>query len=188
MKRTTIALCCTLLTAGCSNSMEKVHFFDRQLLPKQELYDATILRSRAGKIQSELTAPHISQYESPEAKTIYPKGVTLHFYDSEGDSTFSLKANYAMSWDKQGILMARDSVVIVNYESGDTIYLQDIVWNQTERRIFSNHPLHSKNGQRITYGDSFHSDEEFEHLQIVNQRGTIVIDEDEEENDNQINP
>ena len=42
-----------------------------------------------------------------------------------------------------------------------------------EHRVFSEHPLRSKNGQRITLGDSFESDDEFKEPHIIHQRGTI---------------
>ena len=62
-------------------------------------------------------------------------------------------------------------------EYGKTIYLKDITWKSDEDLIFSNHPVRSVNGQRITYGDGFVSDQRLENLHITRQRGIIEFQE-----------
>jgi len=163
---------------GCTNSIEKVKFFDRQSLPRQTLSQAVIVRSQYGRVQSAICAEAIEQYDNPEAKTIYPKGIDIVFFADAGDTNGSLHADYAVSWDTRNVMLARDSVVIINYRSGDTIYLQELVWNREEGRIFSNYPLHAHNGPQVTFGDSFHSDDSLKNMQIVNQRGVFVLEED----------
>lgn len=172
------ALLFPLFISSCSNDMEKVKFFDRQSLPSQTLSNALVYRSAEGVLQVEVKAPSINKYEVPQPKTIYPQGVEVSFYGQGQTVDVNMKARYAVSWDDKGIMMARDSVVVVDFRSGDTIYLQNIIWNQNEHRVFSNQPVRAKNGQCITIGDSFHSDESFHNLQIVNQRGIIEMKEE----------
>lgn len=169
-----------LLGTGCSSNIEKVKFFDRKVLPQQTLTNAEILRSQNGHVQSVIHAATIEQYNEPEAKTLYPKGIEIFFLSNMGDTNASLRANYAVSWDKSGVMMARDSVVIINYPTGDTVYLKELVWNREEGRIFSNYPIEAHNGPQVTLGDSFHSDDSMHHMQIVNQRGVFVLEEEEE--------
>lgn len=170
---------CSLLLAGCTNSIEKVHFFDRKSLPHQTLEDAEIVSSRRGHVENALTAPAIEQYEAPDSRTVYPKGIKLVYFSDNGDTSVTLQAQYAISWRDNIVLMARDSVVIINYDTHDTVYMDDIAWNREEGRVFSNHPIQVHNGPQVTYGDSFHSDDSLKHMQIANQRGVIVIDNDE---------
>ena len=177
--RTLLIPLCTLLFAGCTNSIEKVRFFDRKVLPQQALTNAQILRSQRGQVQSAINAPTIEQYNEPDARTIYPNGIYVVFFSDEGDTNGSLSAHYAVSLDQPGVMLARDSVVIINYQSGDTVYLQELVWNREAGRIFSNYPLEAHNGQQVTYGDSFHSDDSLHHMQIINQRGIFVLEEDQ---------
>ena len=61
--------------------------------------------------------------------------------------------------------------------SGDTIYLEDIIWRNDDDIIFSNHPVRSVNGHRVTYGDGFSSDERLENLHISHQRGVIEFND-----------
>lgn len=172
-------LCVVLLAGavGCSNSMDDVSRFERQAPPDQELRQAHIWRSEYGKLQLELTAPVIRQYRSPDTRTLYPEGVDLTFYTDEREKKTFIHAEKAISYDDKNLLKASDSVVVIDYAGGDTIYLEDIIWNSNEDIIYSNHAVRSVNGNRVTYGDGFVSDENMENLRIRHQRGMIEFED-----------
>lgn len=169
-------ICCIV---GCGNDIEKVKMFERQELPDNTIKQARIQRSENGKLQMLMWAPIVEQYSKPEAKTEYPQGIFARFYDGYNKPTATLKARYAVSYDRRDAIMVRDSVVIIDLQRGDTVYLQNLTWNQMEHRVFSDKPVWSKNGDRVTYGDSFESDDEFRAPLIVHQRGTLEWTEEE---------
>lgn len=171
------ALVFMMLALGCANDMQDIHLFDRQTLPDQEIRNAHVRRSESGKLQMELDAPLIRQYHEPTSKTIYPQGVSLRFYGSDRVLKTALTARYAISLDDKEMMEARDSVVVIDYGSGDTVYLDNIIWNSNEDRLYSNRPVKAVNGNRITYGDGFVSDGRMENLRVVRQRGTIEFNE-----------
>lgn len=169
-----------LLLSACGNDIEKTKMFEPQTLPESTVKNAKIQRSEYGKLQLVMRAPLIEKYSTPEEKTEYPKGVVMYFYDGYNKPTGILRARYAVSLDKRETMMVRDSVVIIDLQRGDTIYLQDLTWNQMEHRVYSQNPLRTKNGPRVTYGDKFESDDAFQAPIIFHQRGTIEWKEDEE--------
>lgn len=157
--------------------MSEISRFERQTPPDQEVKQAHIRRSERGRLQVELDAPLIRQYKEPAARTIYPQGVELRFYDENRNIKSSIRADKAVSYDDRNIMKATDSVVVIDYASGDTIYLDDIIWRDNEDVIFSNHPVRAVNGNRVTYGDGFVSDEQMTNLRITRQRGVIEFEE-----------
>lgn len=157
--------------------MNEISRFERQTPPDQEVKQAHIRRSERGRLQVELDAPLIRQYKEPAARTIYPQGVALRFYDENRNIKSSIRADKAVSYDDRNIMKATDSVVVIDYASGDTIYLDDIIWRDDEDVIFSNHPVRAVNGNRVTYGDGFVSDEQMTNLRITRQRGVIEFEE-----------
>ncbi len=167
------------VATSCSNDMETIRFFEKKEMPLQTLSNAELLRSKDGNVQVRLKAPEINKYDGENPRTEYPKGVQLYFYDADKKVKSSLSAKYAIDWEKKKIMQARNNVVIIDYQTGDTTYMETIVWDRNERRIFSNNPLMSKNGQRVTYGDGFVSDEKLENPRILRQRGTIEWVDDE---------
>lgn len=162
---------------SCSNDIEKVQFFDRKDLPSQMVTKAHVIRSDSGKKQLVLEAPCIEAYEKPERKTVYPKGLQIHFYDNTNALKAYIRAGYGISLDDRELMEIRHNVVIIDYRTGDTSYLENLVWNSGEGRIYSNNPVRSVNGQRVTLGDGFESDDNFETPQIIHQRGTVLINE-----------
>lgn len=157
--------------------MKDISRFDRQDPPAQSIRDARVWRSEYGRLQLELDAPAIVQYRQPDTRTHYPQGVFLRFYDEDRQFKMSIRANKAVSYDDQDILYAKDSVVVIDYTNGDTIYLEDITWKSKEDVIYSNRPVRAVNGARLTFGDGFVSDANLTNLRVKRQRGTIEFEE-----------
>ncbi len=170
----------SLLSTACSNDMEHIKFFNKKEIPLQTLSNTELLRSKNGVVQVRLTAPEICKYDGDKARTEYPKGVKIDFFDANKKIRSSLSAKYAIDLERSNQIIARNNVVVIDYQTGDTTYMETLVWDRNEKRIFSNHPLMSKNGQRVTYGDGFISDEKLENPRILRQRGTIEWVDDEE--------
>ncbi|MBR4774334.1 MAG: LPS export ABC transporter periplasmic protein LptC [Bacteroidales bacterium] len=169
----------SLLTslASCTGDMSEISRFERQTPPDQEVKQAHIRRSEQARLQIEVDAPLIRQYKEPSPRTVYPNGVELRFYDENRNIKSSIRADKAISYDDRNIMKATDSVVVIDYASGDTIYLDDLIWRDAEDVIFSNHPVRAVNGNRVTYGDGFVSDEQMTNLRITRQRGVIEFEE-----------
>lgn len=147
----------------------------------QEVYDGHVRRSEYGKLQLELDAPIIQKYDKPKAKTLYKSArgerVQLRLYGDNHTIRSTIEASYAISFDDLDIMEAHDSVVVVDFSNGDTIYLEDLIWNSNEDRIYSDHPVRAKNGKRVTEGDGFVSDQRMENMQIIHQRGVIEFED-----------
>lgn len=158
--------------------MKDIERFARQdNPPDQEILMAHMRRSEQGRLQMEMDAPVARKYSTPKAITDYPEGVDLRFFDEQRQLRTSLHAEKATTFDDRNIMRASDSVVVIDYTNGDTVYLQDIVWRQDDDVIFSNHPVRAVNGARITLGDGFSSNANMTDLRITRQRGVIEINE-----------
>ena len=157
--------------------MKDIERFERKNPPDQEVKNAHVWRSEEGKPQLELDAPTIVQYRQPDTRTVYPDGVKLRFFNSERRVTTLIQAKKATSFDDKNILTANDSVVVIDYTNGDTVYLEDITWESDNDIIYSHHPVRAVNGNRVTYGDGFTSDGDMTNLRITRQRGTIEFED-----------
>ena len=113
----------------------------------------------------------------PDTRTIYPDGVELRFYDENRRVQTLIRAKKATSFDDKNILTASDSVVVIDYTNGDTVYLKDITWESDNDIIYSHNPVRAVNGNRVTYGDGFTSDGSMTNLRITRQRGTIEFND-----------
>ena len=162
---------------SCRNDMEKIRFFDRKDMPLQALDSVSAIRSSNGRVQMKLTAPNVIMYDKPEKKTVYTNGFHMDILEGGARRVAEISADYAFSLDEKKIIEARRNVVVIDYRSGDTSYLESLTWNSAEHRIFSQDPVRSVNGKRVTYGDGFESDDNFTTPQILHQRGTMTIED-----------
>ena len=166
-----------IIFSSCSYDMSDIERFERENPPDQEIKEAHVWRTEEGKPQLELDAPTIVQYRQPDTRTVYPDGVELRFYDENRRVQTLIRANKATSYDDKNILTATDSVVVIDYTSGDTVYLKDITWESDNDIIYSRNPVRAVNGNRVTYGDGFTSDGNMTNLRITRQRGTIEFED-----------
>ncbi len=177
---TGLSLVALYMLAGCSGNIQSIP--DRRDSANQEVVDAHVHRSDAGHLQLELDSPLIYKYDRPLAKTVYRSAggeqVKMRFFDeNDGHLKISIAADSAISFDDRNIMEAHGNVVVVDFKSGDTIYLLDLIWNSNEDRIYSDNPVRARNGNRLTEGDGFVSDERMENLQITRQRGVIEFND-----------
>lgn len=173
-------LFCLSLTA-CTNDIEKVRFFDQKSLPAQTVKEATVHRSTSGKVQMVMTTPLVQKFITPDKRTLYPEGLQVNFLNPDGSKRAYLWALRAEELTDNNMVQAHDSVMIIDYENGDTVYLKNLTWNRNEGRMYSNDLIRAVNGQRLTYGDGFESDDQFTNPQIFHQRGTIEWSENQDE-------
>lgn len=175
-----LPLLAAFMFAAC-HSDHNVMTEDRRDSATQEVRNAKVWRSEFGKLQLELDSPIIQKYERPKAKTVYSgsrgQRVQLRLYNGGREIKTIIEAGNAVSFDDLNIMEAHDSVVVIDFASGDTIYLEDLIWNSNEDRIYSDHPVYAKNGKRITEGDGFVSDQSMENMQIIHQRGIIEFED-----------
>lgn len=163
----------SLLLSACGNSDEQIAFFNRKNRPIQEIEKGHIVRSEKGKLQMVMDAPLIQTFNEPVSLTRYPKGLKAVFYSGVDEPKASLSCRFAEQRDGENIILARDSVVIIDLKSHDTVFLRELTWDQNQKRIFSSKPIRMQNGRQVTYGDSFESDEGFENMVIMRQHGTM---------------
>lgn len=170
-----------LVFSACTNDIEKVRFFGHKELPSQMVKNATVRRSSSGNVQMVMNTPLVQKYTTPDHRTLYPEGLQVEFLNPDGSKRAFLWALRAEELTDNNLVQAHDSVVIVDYDSGDTVYLKNLTWNRDEGQMFSNDLIRSVNGQRLTYGDGFESDDQFTNPQIFHQRGTIEWNENQNE-------
>ena len=168
----------SFLLLSCRNDMEKIRMFDHQNIPQQTLDSVSIIRSNFGERQMALSAPHIVVFEKPERMTLFPDGFNMQIFSDNGKTSVAdIRADSATSLDTRKIIKAHRNVVIIDHRSGDTTYLDSIVWETSSHTIYSRAPVKSVNGLRVTYGDGFESDDNFTAPVIYNQRGTMTFED-----------
>lgn len=164
---------------SCKNDLEKIRALESDSLPDLIIKEPSIIKSVSGKVDSKVEGPTMKRFSGENPYTEFPDGVFVTFYKDEEVIQSTLSAKYGISKENEMEMEARNDVVIIDYEKGDTIYTEQIIWNQNTDTIRSDKPLKRVNGDNITYGDGFVMDSKTGIYFVPNQRGTEGFEDEQ---------
>ena len=110
----------------------------------------------------------------------FREGIDITTYKGEGDTTqieSHLTANYAIFYEQRKLWEVKGNVVAKNGE-GQTLYTQQLFWDQKSKRIYSNVDCKVLMGDDYWFGEGFESDEEMNDWHFRRYRGRMWVDAD----------
>ncbi len=132
----------------------------------------------SGIVRVKMIAPLIERYQDERPYTEMKKGLTCYFYNSNYEVESMLKARYAIRWENEKLMEARDSVIVINTK-GETLTAEQIFWNETTKKIYSKNKLVTiTQKDQILYGYGFESNEDFTKYKIFKLKGIIKLNEE----------
>lgn len=109
-----------------------------------------------------------------EARSIFPKGVTIHFYNPDGSLKNYLKGDYG-TWDRNtGLAEVKYNVKVVN-NAGDSLLTEQLFWDSAKKQIYTEKLVHIKSPTNDVWGLGLTADQNFKTYQIKNIRGQIRL-------------
>lgn len=131
-----------------------------------------------GKLQVHMTAPELNRYieQGGKAYTDFPKGMKLTFFNDEGVESSTLRANYSVYWESDGIWEAEYNVVAIN-DKGEQLNTEYLVWNQKSEQISTDRAVKMFTSDGVIYGDGFISNQNFTSWEVINGHGEIELDD-----------
>jgi len=167
---------------SCENSIQTVQKLTAQdTTAAMTATGVNYVRSDSGRTQLILKSPLMIKHDGEKPFTEFPKGFIVDFYDTTGNVVSILTANYGIRKEKEGLLQARNNVVVKNIEKQQTLYTENLIWNERTRKIKAPGFVKIVRPDQTIFGDSLISNESFTHYNIYGIRGTLEVkDEDTE--------
>lgn len=166
----------SLLHSGCENDPAEV---DAMIRKSQEIEEAKEIRaifSQSGKMKAILEAPIMLRVKSDTVYTEFPKSILVTFYNETGGVDDIVKADYARYFEMLRKVYMKDNVTVFSTK-GDTLYAEDLWWDQNQELFYSNNPVKVRTpGQKLD-GDGITAKSDFSKYTIINPRGPVAIPE-----------
>jgi len=183
--KTPLILGVFIFLCACENDIQEI----RELTAKQDSAivsgrNVEIKYSSNGIISGLMKAPVMSHYFVENKKSYYelPKGMHMFFYNEIGVVTSTLKSNYAIYYIDEGKWIAKYDVEVVN-ENGEKLNTEYLVWLRDEEKITTDQFVKVTTNDGIIYGeDGFVSNQTFTSWEVINGRGVLNIDADNDDN------
>lgn len=148
---------------------------ERQLMPVLATDTVSTLISDSGITRYRIEAVEWLIYDKTEPPfQEFPKGIYLEQFDQNLNVQASLQADYAYYNETMQIWILRGNVHALNLK-GEQFDTPELIWNQTEHRVWSDSAIHITRETSIIEGVGFESNEEMSKYTILNPTGVFPI-------------
>lgn len=129
----------------------------------------------SGKVKANLLSPKMKDYSNREfAFTEFPDGIKLLLFDKGKKST--ILSDYAISYAENDLIDLQKNVIIITQQN-DSIFADQLYYDQKNEQIFTNEAFRFKSPTKIMSGIGFNSDKDFKDFQAMEITGTIFLDD-----------
>jgi len=134
------ALAGCLFLAACVNDEETVRNLVARKPGVDEASDIVSYMSQSGRLRARLTAPVMLRHQDTLPRMEFPKTLHVDFYDSLLQVQNTVDARYARYLEMQNKVLLKDSVRVANL-LGDTLFCQELWWDQPSERFTTDKPV-----------------------------------------------
>ena len=165
---------------GCENDLKDVEKFSSyENLPLQTIINSKITYTDSTIVTFTVEAGQIDRFTSEEDPfDEFINGVEVITYNKNGDFESQINAEKATNFTKRKVMIARDSVVLKNYE-GKMLQTELLTWDDNTQRIYTDKFVKITTPNEILFGDGLEAKSDFSEYEIQNITGRIKIDSEE---------
>lgn len=168
------------MTASCKNDMKKIQELTAvDTLPNEIIKNIELRYVDSGRITSLLKSPLLYAFSSPDAKTVFPQGLEVYFYDKQMKPIASLISSYGINYSNEKRIEVKNNVVLINMEKGEKLETEELIWDQRKGKIFTEANIKITTPDKIIFGRGLESDENLQKRIIKNVSGEILVEDEE---------
>lgn len=168
------------LVAGCKNDPQEIDaLVNKNAIQEDRAEEVTMIYSENGTTKGKLFAKEFVNNETAKPPFIdMKKGLKVEFYNDSLQVESTLTARYARYYIKQGNILIRDSIVVVN-KKGERLNTEELVWNQNIKKFYTEKFVKINTATQTMYGDGLEANEDFTWYVIKRPRGVVQVDKSE---------
>lgn len=126
--------------SSCVNDEKDVREIFEKRIGVDEARGIESYMSQGGKMKAKLTSPLMLRYQDTLPRVEFPQTLHVDFFDDTLKIQSQLDAHYARYLENQNRIFLRDSVRVFNIK-GDTLFCQELWWDQPEQRFYTDKPV-----------------------------------------------
>jgi len=166
---------------SCENPITEVQEIAKvDTLPAVSAYNIEYLRTNETNKQVLLISPQMDRYtEKNNPYSEFPQGFEITFYDTLGNKTSYIRANYGIDYKRRNILEARNDVVVKNLETEEQLNTENLIWDRKKKIIYTTTFVKITSPDKVIFGDSLWATEDFSKRRIHRIKDSFfVVEED----------
>lgn len=131
----------------------------------------------SGLVEAILISPKMLDYSNRDfAFNEFPEGINLELFEKD-KKTATIIADYAMVYIKTNLIDLKGHVILAT-ETKDTLFAEQLYFDQDKQWLFTNQPVTFRTGIDLINGNGFDSDSKFNQAEVLEINGIITLDEE----------
>jgi len=168
-----------ILLSLCGERAPQVDSAADEAMMTEYSENLTIIESQNGKRSYRFTTPLVEGYsQAREPYREFRKGIRMVTYQDDSLTSVDvvLTANYAIYYENRKLWEAKGNVVVEKHD-GKKLYTQQLFWNATTKKVYSNVDTRIvQEGRSDAIGAGFETDEEFRDWRFRYMKGQTDVD------------
>lgn len=164
---------------ACENDPADVADLKERLNTQVEtVKEVEILYSDSAEVRVRITGPIMLSYlDRTEPRQEFIDGMQVDFFGSDGHIiTSTLVSQYAIRLEREGRVIARDSVVWSSI-NGEKLETEELIWEENRAQVYTQKFARITTPRQIIYGHGFRANQDFSNARILQVEGVVNIDE-----------
>ncbi|QRM88222.1 LPS export ABC transporter periplasmic protein LptC [Lacinutrix sp. WUR7] len=156
------------------NEVQKIGVSENQPIGIAE--NINLKYTDSGRVTANLISPKMLDFTNRDfGYNEFPDGIILHMYDDLNQKN-TVIADYAISYKETNLIDLQGNVVVTSHKK-DTLFAEQLYYDQTKEWLFTNKPVTFRQGRDLINGKGFDSDSEFKQAQVLEIDGIITLEE-----------
>ncbi len=141
--------------------------------PIVEATNLTTLYSDSARIKMKMTTPIQLEFDNGDRE--FPNGLNLEFFEKDGSTSSTLRADYCYFTKKDGLYKATGNVIIKGMKHNDQLNTEELFWNEKKEIVFTEKFVRIEKDGEIHMGDGLEARQDFSEYTILKSRGNISL-------------
>jgi len=160
----------SIIFLACDNTLSEIREISKNedAIPTEITTDIELLYSDSAVVKVKIKSPKlIRQSINAELREEFPDGLHVEFLSSNGSVSSYMDASYATRIERQGIIVAEDSVVVYNRKN-DKLETTKLIWSEIDQTMTTSRFVRITRpdpGDTI-YGYGLTTDQEFSRFEL----------------------
>lgn len=176
MRLVTFAFVIFFFLSSCKNKTSEIdELVGKMNFTEDKAEEVVIIFSENGKVKGRLFATEfiINEHAKPPFMDAR-KGLRIESFDDSTQLQSTLTAKYARYYVRQGNILIRDSIVVVN-RRGERLATEELVWNERLKKFYTEKFVRIKTPTQVMYGDGLEANQDFTWYKITNIKGVMQV-------------
>ncbi len=168
-----LAIFCILVFFSCENDETEVKELLSKKLGVDEAHNVEAYLSSTGAMKARLRAPLMLRYQDTTSKVEFPESMHVDFFNDSTKIESQLDSRYGEYLESKNKVFLKDSVKVFN-NTGDTLFCQELWWDQTLQKFYTDKPVRVHRPDMIIIGVGLSAPQDFKSFEIYKISNSIL--------------